>query len=276
MKKPFYLLIVIIITILIGLGLSSPTGLSQTIETVTVTPAASETQAPTEISSAEQISTPVVSEPTPAATDIQPTPTLSPTPDIFSTLYGCEMEIRFVSGALESRTTDFSVLGRDYFDDKADKFDAGKGTGIFYEAQRYFILHSAYINSNILRPLEAEFLRKYLENWGNSSNDFIQGQIDALTGSEVLWICDGSTVFNTRINGTVRLSHQASERLWLEPQALENILRDREGLVSEWIGSIEPSNRETIYLGFCGWGPQSTGSARYTYYRYLISFEILP
>jgi len=205
----------------------------------------------------------------------QPTPTPTPEPDPFTSFYGCDMEIQILSGPLESDTSAFHVLDESYFDDKGDKFNIGKGTGVFYAQQPYLILHSSYINANILRPMEAEFLRKYLENWGNHGTEFIQTQIDSLVGSEVLWICDGNAVFKTRINGITRLSHEASNRLWLKPEELEDLLIAREGLVSEWVGEIPVSDETVLYLGFCGWGPKSLDSGRYTYFRYLIQFEVI-
>ena len=204
-----------------------------------------------------------------------PTPTPSPTPDPFSELYGCEMVIQFDSGPLKPRTVEFTVLGKDYFVDKGDKFAPGQGTGIFYEAQRYFILHSSYFNGNILKPMEAEFIRRYLENWGSSDEEFVHSQINELIGSNVLWICDGKAVFKTRITSGTRLSHVASDRLWLEPENLEQILIDQEGLTSEWIGKIEPTSDPVIYLGFCGWGSNSLASDRFVYFRYLIQLSII-
>jgi hypothetical protein len=203
-----------------------------------------------------------------------PLPTPPTTPNPFASLYGCEMELTFSSGPLESKTTQFDVLGEDYFSDKGDKFKPGKGTSIFYQDLHYFIIHSAYVNGNILRPMEAEFLRKYLEYWGSSGNAYTQGQIDNLIGSEVTWSCDGSVVFETKISGITRLSHEASSRLWLEPENLEQILIDREGLVSEWIGNITPTSDPHLYIAFCGWSPDENVSDRFTHFRYLLQFEI--
>jgi hypothetical protein len=166
-------------------------------------------------------------------------------------------------------------LGEDYFTDKGDKFALGKGTGIYYEPMHYFILHSSYIRRISDQPLEAEFIRKYLESWGPAGPQTIQGNIDALIGSEVVWTCEGGSRFVTEIDGIVRLSHEASNRLWLEPLNIPDILRDREGLVSEWVGEIEIEDDSRFLLGFCGWGPESLGEERYTYYRYLVSFDIL-
>ncbi len=106
------------------------------------------------------------------------TPTSTSTPDIFAALYNCNVEISFVSGPLKKTLTSFSVLDKDYFFDKGDKFKPGKGTAVYYEELRYFILHSSYANGNIFQPMEAEFLRKFLEYWGTSGTEFIQGQID--------------------------------------------------------------------------------------------------
>ncbi len=219
------------------------------------------------------ISTPTV-QATLAPLVLNPTPTPSPTPDAFSRLYNCQMELRFTSGPLETRGTEFTVLGRDYFQDKGDQFAMGKGTGIFYEAQRYFILHSAYINNPLPRQMEAEFLRRYLENWGNHGTGHIQTKIDELIGSQAVWICDGIEVFTTEISGIARLSYEASNRLWLQPHELTDIILDREGDPAEWIGDISLTDNETIFLAFCGWGPPSITSGRFVYYRYLISFEV--
>lgn len=230
-------------------------------------------ESPTKILTTEvaEIQEPFSSE----ATIAKPTPSPTPTPDPFSDLYGCEMELKFISGPLESRETQFTVLGKDYFHEKGNKFDPGKGTSIYYEEQHYFILHSSYVNGNILKPMEAEFIRFYLENWGDAGPDYIQRQIDNLIGTEVVWTCSGSQVFRTRINGITRLSHEASNRLWIEPRYLAQILKDREGLVSEWVGEFDDTDKPTIYIGFCGWGESSLGDIRFAYFRYLIHFEII-
>jgi hypothetical protein len=167
------------------------------------------------------------------------------------------------------------VLGEDYFSNKEDKFKPGKGTGIYYQDQHYFIIHSSYVNGNILRPMEGVFLRKYLEYWGSSGNAYVQGQIDSLIGSKVVWSCDGEQIFRTKISGIARLSHEASNRLWLEPEHLEEVVVEKEGLVSEWIGNINPTSEPHLYLAFCGWAANSNSSDRYTYFRYLLQFEII-
>jgi hypothetical protein len=190
--------------------------------------------------------------------------------------YGCEMILEFTSGPLKNKDSSFTVLDKSYFLDKGDKFDIGKGTGIYYEDNHYFILHSSFVNGNMLRPMEAEFLRRYLENWGNTETSYIKDQMDNLIGAEMIWHCNGETALNTKLNGIVRLSHEASERLWLEPHELPQIIIDKEGDQDQWIGNIEESTKPSLYIGFCGWGPESLGSKRYTYYRYLIQFEVIP
>ena len=212
-----------------------------------------------------QEETPEVNEP-----NIEPTPTENP----FATLYDCDMKLEFLSGPLESKTTEFKVLGQEYFVDKEDKFDPGKGTSIYYQFQHYFIIHSSYINGNILRPMEAEFIRKYLEYWGESGTQYIQGQIDSLVGSEVNWVCNGQVVFHTEIDSIARLSHEASQDLWVNPNSLEQILLNKEGLESEWVGGIAPTTEPHLYVAFCGWGPSSLDSERFTYYRYVLRFIV--
>ena len=210
----------------------------------------------------------------PTITPAAAVPTASPTLDPFSTLYNCDMEISFTSGPLESKSTDFKVLGLDYFQDKGDKFDPGKGTGIYYEAQHYFIIHSSYVNGNILRPMQAEFIRKYLEYWGESGSKYIEGQMQNLIGSEVLWSCDGKLIFKTRIDSVVRLSHVVTEDVWLNPENLISILYNTETKGEDWLGEMTYSSDPHLYVGFCGWGPQSSGDARFTYFRYIIRFVI--
>lgn len=204
-----------------------------------------------------------------------PTPTPSPTPTVVPNLYGCRIEINFTAGPLEGEGTSFSMLDETYFYDKGDKFDTGKNTGIFYDTERYMILHSGYNGGNILSPLEIEFLRKYLELWGNEEMDYIEGQIADLIGSEAIWRCDGQEIMVTKVKDVVRFSHEASTRLWLEPQNLFEILETREGEPSEWIGEIDQMIPETAYLGFCGWGPPGIAEGRSTYFRYLVQFEIV-
>ena len=235
-----------------------------------------------QINNQGEISTPIASlspsqEETPDRIDegtLDPfTPT--PTPDPFSILYSCEIEVEFNSGPLESESINVSVLDQDYFFDKGNQFDPGKGTSVYYKEQHYFIMHSSYINGNILRPLEVEFIRKYLEYWGGTGNTYIEEQIERLNGSVVTWKCNGELIFETTINGIIRLSHKASDDLWQEPEQLEQIIKDREGLVSEWAGSFDPIDDPYLYIGFCGWGQETLGEARYSYYRYLIRFEII-
>ena len=268
--KPYlrYLLLAFFAAFLIG---CRPTALANSQDPTTTLPTATATSTSTEIPSAIQEEAAV----TPTQSVIEETPQPTPTPDPFASLYNCEMEIQFMTGPLSERAAEFTVLGEDYFFDKGDKFAVGKGTSIYYEAQKYFILHSSFVNGNPLRPMEAEFIRKYLEYWGTADTDYIQEKITELVGSEALWVCDGQAMFKTRINGAVRLSHEASDRLWLEPEELETILDDKEGLVSEWVGEIPETDDQSLYIGFCGWGPSDLGSKRYTYFRYLINFEIL-
>lgn len=209
------------------------------------------------------------------AVELEISPTITLTPDPLGNLYHCQMTIEFTSGPLESESTSFTVLGEDYFIDKGDKFDVGKGTGIYYEPQHYFILHSSYIRGIFNRALEAEFIRQYLESWGQAGPQTIQKNIDDLIGSEVVWTCEGGSRFVTKIDGVIRLSHEASNRLWLEPLNIPEILIDREGLASEWVGGIEIKDDSRFLLGFCGWGPESLGEERYTYFRYLLSFDLI-
>ncbi len=203
-----------------------------------------------------------------------PTPAASPTVNPFSTFYDCEMQITFTSGPLESKSTDFKVLGLDYFQDKGDKFEPGKGTSIYYEAQRYFIMHSSFVNGNILRPMQAEFLRKYLEYWGESGSKYIEGQIQNLIGSEATWVCDGKVLFKTKIDGIVRLSHEETNDVWLNPENLQQILFNSKVDSPERLGDMPLTNDPHLYIGFCGWGPQSLGDLRFTYFRYIIRFII--
>ncbi len=231
---------------------------------------------PTEIiqesSSNEADNTIRISEPTAITTKILPT--VPPTPEPAPDLYGCEMRIEFSSGPLKDQISEFQVLDEKYFEEKSDKFAVGKGTAVYYESQPYLILHSSYVNGNVLQPMEAELIRKYLEQWGRNGNEFIQNQIDSLNGSQVKWYCNNELIIETKINSIVRLSHEASNRLWLEPTQLEDILEDKEGLTSEWIGEITPIDEPGLYLGFCGWGPPNLEAGRYTYFRYLLKFTI--
>lgn len=217
-----------------------------------------------------QLDTSVVDEEPASATTPEPTPTTHP----FPYLYNCEMQMEFTSGPLEGRGSKFTILGEEYFDDKGELFYPGEKTAVYYDGPKYLILHSAFQNGNVLRPLEAEFLRKYLEYWGESGNDYIQDQMDSLIGSEMEWTCGDQVVFRTRIKEIIRLSAVASEELWQDPIYLRQILLRREGLVSEWIGDMDPFFMDTFYLGFCGWGPENSGDERYTYYRYLINFDM--
>ena len=196
--------------------------------------------------------------------------------DPFPNLYGCDTTMAFTSGPLEGQDSQFTILGLDYFLEKGDKFYPGKETAVYYNPPHYLILHSAFNNGNILHPLEAEFLRYYLEYWGESGTAYIQEQIDSLSGSRVEWTCNGEPILTTQVRDVIRLSQAASDQLWLAPETLEQILAEREGLVNEWVGEMELTDEPTFYLGFCGWGPQSSGDARFYYYRYLINFDILP
>lgn len=199
---------------------------------------------------------------------------LPPTPEPFPDLYECNLEIVFTTGPLAGSETDFFVLGKSYFENKGDSFFPGKNTAVYYDPPRYLILHSAFENGNMLKPLEAEFIRYYLEYWGESGNAYVQGNIDSLIGSTVIWKCNDKELFSSTVREIVRLSQIASDQLWLEPRNLEAILVEQEGLVSEWIGAMEVTYEPTIYLGFCGWGPESSGDLRFAYYRYLMNFDL--
>ena len=198
----------------------------------------------------------------------------TPTPDPFPSLYNCSMELTFTSGPLAGNKTDFTILGEEYFTEKGDSFFPGKNTAVYYDPPRYLILHSAFENGNMLKPLEAEFIRFYLEYWGDSGNAFVQGNIDSLTGSTVIWSCNDEIIFSSYIRDIVHLSQVASNQLWLEPRNLKQILTNKEGLVSEWVGEMDITSEPTIYLGFCGWGPVDSGDQRFAYYRYLINFDL--
>ncbi len=186
------------------------------------------------------------------------------------------MVMKFTSGPLKGKKSKFTVLTEDYFADKGERFYPGEKTAVYYEGPRYLILHSAFANGNILRPLEAEFIRYYLEYWGESGTEFIQDRIDELIGSKVEWTCDGVIILQTEINSIVRLSATASNEIWEDPIYLRQILLKHEGKADEWIGEMDPYFMDTFFLGFCGWGPEESGDARYYYYRYLINFNILP
>jgi len=238
--------------------------------------------APTQDSSENQPPTPTItSEVQSESTSVQgagsviTTPTVPTTTHPFPYIYNCEMQMKFTSGPLAGKSAEFTVLGEEYFDDKGDLFYPGEKTAVFYDGPNYLILHSAFQNGNALRPLEAEFLRQFLEYWGDSGNEYIQTQMDALIGSEIEWTCNGQILFRTKVKEIIRLSAVASEELWQDPIYLRQILLRREGLVSEWIGEMDPYFMDTFYLGFCGWGPENTGDERYTYFRYLINFDMI-
>lgn len=205
--------------------------------------------------------TPTVTLPTPAPTDIP-------------SLYDCNVSFEITSGPLAGQNSRFTVLGEDYFLDKSDKFNPGKKTAVYYNYQKLLILHSAYINGNLLKPLEVEFLRLYLERWGDLSNHEIDNNIRNLTGSEVSWFCEDQLLFRTTINHIIRLSHKASQQLWLEPRMIDKILAERSGLPEDWIGDMPPTDEPAINISFCGWGPEELGDERITYYRYVIRFSI--
>ncbi len=79
------------------------------------------------------------------------------------------MQMEFISGPLAGKGNKFTILGQEYFDEKGDLFYPGEKTAVFYDGPKYLILHSAFQNGNVLRPLEAEFIRHYLEYWGNQA-----------------------------------------------------------------------------------------------------------
>jgi hypothetical protein len=183
------------------------------------------------------------------------------------------MELRFISGPLDGTGTTFTMIDRSYFYDKGDKFDTGKNTGLFYEDQHYIILHSGYLGGNLSNPLEIEFLRKYIELWGNNEKAYIEDQIHTLIGSEMVWICDAQETINLKLAEVVRLSHQSSNELWLNPTDILQIIEEKGGDSSEWIGDIEDTPQKSVYLGFCGWGPPEITQNRSIYYRYVLRFE---
>ncbi|MHA1332137.1 MAG: ComEA family DNA-binding protein [Candidatus Hodarchaeales archaeon] len=202
------------------------------------------------------------------------TPTLIPKLMIFPDIYGCNIKIKFVSGPLDEYETEFNILEQTYFEEKADKFAPGMKTGIYYESQKYLILHSGYYQSKLSEPLEAEFLRKYLEGWGDLDKSYIEQQIDALIYSKIILVCDSAEPINLQLKEITRLSHVASNQLWVDPSSLFQVIIDREGESTEWIGNMSISNQNSLYLGFCGWGPPDIDQDRMTYFRYVMRFEV--
>lgn len=200
----------------------------------------------------------------------------APSEPPFPELYDCEVDLVLMDGPLAGNRTRFTVLGQDYFADKGDKFFPGRNTAVYYELVRYLILHSAYLDGNLLKPLEAEFLRFYLEFWGDPEPREVQSRIESLVGSKVSWACNGQVLFNTEITGIIRLSQDASHRLWLHPLDMRVIVQQRDGLADEWVGDLPTPSKPGIYVGFCGWGPPEQGDARFYAYRYLIQFEVFP
>ena len=255
------ILSLLLIGLLIGCSEKSANSVSTANQTQTL-PVAAKTDTPSLSTSTDHD----------AGSISKPEPT--PTPHQFPVLYNCEIKMEFTSGPLEGKGSKFTVLGEEYFADKGELFYPGEKTAVFYTGPKYLILHSAFQNGNVLRPLEAEFIRFYLEYWGESGTKYIQQQIDNLIGSEIEWTCNGDKLFTTEVKEIIRLSAVASNELWQEPIYLRQILIRREGLVSEWVGEMDPLFMDTFYLGFCGWGPESSGDGRYTYYRYLINFDI--
>ena len=200
-------------------------------------------------------------------------PTQIPSQVVIPDLKTCVLRMTFTNGPLAGKQSQFFVLGKDYFFDKGEQFDPGKNTAVYYEESRHIILHSAYLEADLQQPLEAEFIRFSLEAWGEVTNSFIEDNIAALTGSQVAWFCDGDLLFITVITGIIRLSEAASTRLWLEPDNIAQILADREGLETEWIGALDEIDQPGILLGFCGWGPIELGNDRFYTYRYLVHLK---
>ena len=111
------------------------------------------------------------------------------------------------------------------------------------------------------------------KDWVNAQPAYIQGRIDALVGTQVTWHCDGDPLFVTEISGgIVRLSEEASTRLWLEPGQLYQILEGHEGIPAEWVGTLPPIQADGFYVVFCGWGPRELGDNRFDTFRYLVQF----
>jgi hypothetical protein len=230
---------------------------------------------PTQETISPQITSDVVSTNQVSPESVEVTPGANTLTNVFPNLYDCDMVMKFTSGPLKGKKSRFTILGKDYFNDKGEQFFPGEKTAVYYEGPRYIILHSAFANGNILRPLEAEFIRYYLEYWGESGSEFIQDRINELIGSQIEWSCDGQIILNTEINSIIRLSATASTELWEDPIYLRQILLKHEGKEEEWIGDMDPYFMDTFFLGFCGWGPEESGDYRYYYYRYLINFDLL-
>ncbi len=267
MKKYFYLVLIL----LLGMIISSDRHQTRNI----ILASTPESESPSGAGSSKTVTTVITPSPSIETVEEEYRDLIAQTEEIFPDLYNCKMELSFTTGPLAGMKTSFTILGRDYFSNKGDEFFPGKNTAVYYEKPKYLILHSAFLDGNMLKPLEAEFIRYYLEYWGTSGNAFVQGNIDSLIGSSVIWSCNKETVFTSHIREVVRLSQTASNQLWLEPLNLEQILTDKEGLVTEWIGDMGITSEPTIYLGFCGWGPENSGDQRFVYYRYLINFDLV-
>ena len=186
------------------------------------------------------------------------------------------VEIVFHEGLLAGKSSNFSVVSPNNlgpFETTKDALNLESKTGVIRKdnyGNLLLGLHSGYTKSE--RPLEVEFLRYSLEEWGKGV-EYVEDKLSEIIGS------NGTLTFNEHefqieIIGAVRLRHEESEEVNLSPETVLDIVTktvDDQYIALGDTGPFEKAKSEhRLMINFCGWGPNK----QTTYYRYIILIDV--
>ena len=186
------------------------------------------------------------------------------------------MEIKFHEGLLAGRSAQFNVVSPSNlgpFETTKDALSLESKTGVIRNddyGNLLLSLHSGYTKSD--RPLEAEFLRFSLEEWGKGT-EYVEKKLSEIIGSS------GTLVFNEHefqieVIGATRLQYEESEELNISPETVLDIATKTVDDQYIALGDIRPfekaKSEHRLMINFCGWGPNK----QTTYYRYIILIDI--
>lgn len=186
------------------------------------------------------------------------------------------MEIKFHEGLLAGQYAQFNVVSPSNlgpFETTKDALSLESKTGVIRNdnyGNLLLSLHSGYTKSE--RPLEAEFLRFSLEEWGKSA-EYIEKKLSEIIGSSGTLVFNGHE-FQIEVIGATRLQYEESEELNMSPEMVLDIVTKIVGGQYISLGNVEPfekaKSEHRLMINFCGWGP----NRQTTYYRYIILIDI--
>ncbi len=187
------------------------------------------------------------------------------------------LEIQFDEGLLAGKSAKFNVVSPDNlgpFKTTRDALGLDSKTGVIRKdnyGNLLLGLHSGYLLASG-RPLEAEFLRYSLEEWGRDTK-YVENKLSEIIGSSGT-ITLNEYVFQIEVIGAIRLQHEESGEINLNPEMVLDIVTKTVDDQYIALGDIRPfekaKSEHRLMINFCGWGPNK----QTTYYRYIILIDI--